>query len=86
MDLALPRLDGWEATRRLNAYPLTRHIPVVAVTTHISQADCARATAAGCVAVIAKPFAIDLLLSTLAGVLAQAPPSRQRTVGTDLEA
>ena len=67
-------------------YPLTRHIPVVAVTAHVSQADRARAQAAGCVAIITKPFAIDLLLSTLAGVLAQAPPSRQRCAGADLEA
>jgi CheY-like chemotaxis protein len=59
MDLALPRLDGWEAMRRLNAYPLTRHIPVVAVTAHVSQADRARAAAAGCVAVIVNTaFAI----------------------------
>ena len=86
MDLALPRLDGWEATQRLKAYPLTRHIPVVAVTAHVRQDALDRAEAAGCVAVITKPFEIDLLLSTIAGVLGQSPPPRQRTVGTDLEA
>ncbi len=85
MDLALPRLDGWEATQRLKAYPLTRHIPVVAVTAHVRQNDLARAQAAGCVAVITKPFEIDTLLSTIAGVLAQSPSPRQRTVGTDLD-
>ena len=86
MDLALPRLDGWEATRRLKAYPLTRHIPVVAVTAHVRHGDVIRAEAAGCVAVIAKPFEIDTLLRTIAGVLAQSPLPRLRTVGTDLEA
>jgi CheY-like chemotaxis protein len=86
MDLALPQLDGWEATRRLKAYPLTRHIPVVALTAHVRQADRARAEAAGCVAVITKPFKIAVLLSTIAGVLAQSPSPRRRTVGTDLEA
>ena len=86
MDLALPRLDGWEATRRLKAYPLTRRIPVVAVTAHVRHDDVVRAQAAGCVAVITKPFEIDTLLSTIAGVLAQSPLPRLRTVGTDLEA
>jgi CheY-like chemotaxis protein len=85
MDLALPRLDGWEATRRLKAYPLTRHIPVVAVTAHVRQDALARAQAAGCLAVITKPFEIDTLLSTIARVLAQSPSPRQRTVGTDRE-
>ena len=85
MDLALPRLDGWEATQRLKAYPLTRHIPVVAVTAHVRQDALARAQAAGCMAVITKPFEIDTLLSTIAGVLGQSPPPRLRTVGTDLD-
>jgi two-component system, cell cycle response regulator DivK len=85
MDLALPRLDGWAATRQLKAYPLTQHIPVVAVTAHVRQDDVARAQAAGCVAVITKPFEIDMLLRTIAGVLAQSPLPRQRSVGTDLE-
>jgi CheY-like chemotaxis protein len=86
MDLALPQLDGWQATRRLKAYPLTRYIPVVAVTAHVRHDDVVRAEAAGCVAVITKPFEIDTLLSTIAGVLAQSPLPRLRTVGTDLEA
>jgi CheY-like chemotaxis protein len=85
MDLALPRLDGWEATRRLKAYPLTRHIPVVAVTARVRQDHLGRAEAAGCVAVITKPFKIDVLLNTIAGVLAQSPSPLQRTVGTNIE-
>ena len=84
MDFALPRLDGWAATQSLKAYPLTWHIPVVAFTAHVTQEDIARASAAGCVAVITKPFEIDTLLNTVATVLASsAAPWRERAVGRD---
>ena len=84
MDLALPRLDGWAATQRLKAYPLTWHIPVVAFTAHVTQEDLTRARAAGCVAVITKPFEIDTLLTTIDTVLASsAPVWRKRAVGRD---
>jgi two-component system, cell cycle response regulator DivK len=84
MDLALPRLDGWAATQRLKAYPLTWHIPVVAFTAHVTQEDIARASAAGCAAVISKPFEIDKLLNTVATLLnPSAPPWRERAVGRD---
>ena len=69
MDLALPGLDGWTATQRLKAFPLTQNIPVVAFTAHVRQEDIARAHAAGCIAVITKPFEIDTLLNTVAQVL-----------------
>jgi CheY-like chemotaxis protein len=87
MDLALPRLDGWAATQRLKAYPLTWHIPVVAFTAHVTQEEIARASAAGCVAVITKPFEIDTLLNIVATVLdSSAPPSwRERAVSRDWE-
>jgi CheY-like chemotaxis protein len=80
MDLALPRLDGWEATRRLKAYPLTRHIPVIALTAHVRQDALARAEAAGCVAVITKPFEIDTLLARSRGCW----PRRHRRACTPL--
>jgi CheY-like chemotaxis protein len=84
MDLALPQLDGWAATQRLKAYPLTWHIPVVAFTAHVTQEDIARARMAGCAAVISKPFEIDTLLNTVAIALKpSAPPWRERTVGRD---
>ena len=70
MDLALPWLNGWEATQRLKATPATRSIPVVAFTAHVLPDDLARARAAGCSAVIAKPFEIDTLLSEIAALLA----------------
>ena len=86
MDLSLPRLDGWAATQRLKAYPLTWHIPVVAFTAHVTQEEIARASAVGCVAVITKPFEIDTLLHTVATVLAaSAPPWRERAVGREEE-
>jgi two-component system cell cycle response regulator DivK len=72
MDLTLPLLDGWEATCRLKANPTTRHIPVVAFTAQVDQDALTRALAAGCVAVIAKPFEIDTLLSELVALLAPA--------------
>ena len=75
MDLALPWLNGWEATQRLKATPATCSIPVVAFTAHVLPDDLARARAAGCSAVIAKPFEIDTLLSQIAALLA---PSVER--------
>ncbi len=55
MDLSLPVLDGWEATRILKADPATRHIVVVALSAHTLNVDSARARAAGCDGFIAKP-------------------------------
>lgn len=71
MDLSLPRMDGWEATRRLKANPATRNIPVIAFTAHVLQDDAERARAAGCAAVIEKPFEIDALLGKIAAFLDQ---------------
>lgn len=65
MDLALPHMDGWEATRRLKADPATRDIPVIAFTAHVLQDDARRARDAGCVALIPKPFEIDDLLQQI---------------------
>jgi two-component system, cell cycle response regulator DivK len=84
MDLTLPHLDGWETTRQLKANPATRHIPIIALTAHLLQDDIARAVAAGCVAVIAKPFEISTFLSQVEAVLAQR--GRQRAVGADRKA
>jgi CheY-like chemotaxis protein/signal transduction histidine kinase len=64
MDLSLPKLDGWEATRRLKAGPLAS-IPVVALTAHASREDRARAHAAGCDGYLTKPVDRDLLIATI---------------------
>lgn len=55
MDLAMPAMDGWEATRQLKADPRTRAIPVIAITGHALSGDAERARAAGCDGVLSKP-------------------------------
>lgn len=55
MDLALPNMDGWEATRRLKADPETRAIPIVALTAFAMRGDEEQARAAGCDDYIPKP-------------------------------
>ena len=56
MDIQLPGVDGYEATRRIKANPETAHIPVIAVTSHALSTDQAKALAVGCNAYVAKPF------------------------------
>jgi two-component system cell cycle response regulator DivK len=65
MDLSLPVLDGWEATRRIKADPATAAIPVIALTAHAMSGDEANAKAAGCDDFLTKPVDEDLLLATL---------------------
>jgi CheY-like chemotaxis protein len=73
MDLSLPGLDGWEATRRLKSDARTRHVPVVALTGHVL-ADCSReAREAGCDAFLTKPCMPEALVSEVRRVLADAP-------------
>jgi CheY-like chemotaxis protein len=55
MDLSLPGLDGWEATKRLRADPATSHLTIVALSAHALAADWERARLAGCDGFIAKP-------------------------------
>jgi CheY-like chemotaxis protein/signal transduction histidine kinase len=63
MDLSLPRMDGWETTRKIKATPSIAHIPVVAFTAHVSHEDRQRAKDAGCCDYITKPVERDVLLS-----------------------
>lgn len=65
MDLSLPRLDGWEATRRIKANATVKHIPVIALTAHAGREDQTRASEAGCVDYITKPLERDVLLGTI---------------------
>src|SRR5204862_1043414 len=81
MDLSLPQLDGWEATRRLKSNPATCDIPVIAFTAHILPSDLERARAAGCATVIAKPFEIDVFLAQITALLDQRKLVRSRRVG-----
>jgi two-component system, cell cycle response regulator DivK len=80
MDLALPQLDGWEATRQLKAQVSTRHIPVLAFTAHVLSDDIEHALAVGCAAVIRKPFEITIFLDTIDDLL-HTRNQRTRTLG-----
>jgi two-component system cell cycle response regulator DivK len=63
MDMQLPVLDGYEATRRIKADPALAHIPVVAVTSYALAGDEAKTKAAGCNGYVAKPFSPRQLLA-----------------------
>ena len=78
MDLSLPHLDGWEATRRLKSNPVTCHIPVIAFTAHALPYDIERARASGCSSIIAKPFEIDYFLGQIKALVQQRPIERSR--------
>jgi len=69
MDMSLPVIDGWEATRRLKAEPSLRHIPVIALTAHAMSGDRERAMEAGCDDFDTKPIELDRLLGKIDALL-----------------
>jgi CheY-like chemotaxis protein len=69
MDLNLPVIDGWEATRRLKADPRTRGIPVIALTAHAMAGDREKALAAGCDEFDTKPIDLERLVAKIRTVL-----------------
>ncbi|OWK35614.1 response regulator [Fimbriiglobus ruber] len=71
MDVKMPDVDGYEATRRLKALPATRHIPVVTLTAHAMQEDCNQALAAGADEYETKPVDLDRLVTKLRTLLAK---------------
>jgi two-component system cell cycle response regulator DivK len=73
MDLSLPIVDGWEATRRLKSDARTAHIPVVALTAHDGAGELQRATRAGCDWFVPKPCPPDALITEVRRVLAARP-------------
>jgi two-component system, cell cycle response regulator DivK len=74
MDLSLPVIDGWEATRRLKAAAETRHIPVLALSAHSMAGDREKALAAGCDEYDTKPVELPRLLEKMASLLAGRAP------------
>jgi CheY-like chemotaxis protein len=73
MDMSLPGIDGWEATRRLKAVDATRAIPVIALTAHAMAEDRAKALAAGCDDFDTKPVDFARLLDKMNALLAERP-------------
>jgi|SRR5256885_5879440 two-component system cell cycle response regulator DivK len=69
MDLSLPVLDGWEATRRIKAAPETRNIPVIALTAHAMAGDREKAIAAGCDDFDTKPVEMSRLLDKIEALI-----------------
>lgn len=65
MDLSLPRVDGWEATRRIKATEGLTQVPIIALTAHAMQGDEEKARAAGCDDYLTKPIDEDLLFAML---------------------
>jgi len=71
MDLSLPGIDGWEATRRLKSAAATQRIPVIALSAHSMAGDREKALAAGCDDYDTKPVDLPRLLSKITALLAR---------------
>ena len=69
MDMSLPGIDGWDATRRLRASPETSRVPIIALTAHAMAGDRDRALEAGCDDYDSKPVEFDRLLTKVRGLL-----------------
>jgi two-component system cell cycle response regulator DivK len=76
MDLDLPVIDGWEATRRIKGNAATRHIPVIALTAHAMPGSREKALAAGCDEFDTKPIEFDRLIQKINSVLANSAAGR----------
>ena len=71
MDLEMPVIDGWEATRRLKGNPQTHDIPIIALTAHALAGEREKAIAAGCDEFDTKPIEFDRLVATVRRLLAR---------------
>jgi CheY-like chemotaxis protein len=72
MDLSLPVLDGWDATRRIKADATLSHIPIIALTAHAMRGDEEKALAAGCDAYLSKPIDEDRLFGLIGHYISAA--------------
>ena len=79
MDLSLPVVDGWEATRRIKATAGLRSIPIIALTAHAMRGDAERAQECGCDDYLSKPLDEDLLFEKLAQFLGEVTARGERT-------
>jgi CheY-like chemotaxis protein len=71
MDLEMPVVDGWEATRRLKGNPTTRDIPIIALSAHALAGEREKALAAGCNDFDTKPIEFDRLVASIQQILAR---------------
>jgi len=78
MDLSLPVIDGWEATRRVKGEARTAAIPVIVLSGHSLESDSRTAREAGCDGFLAKPCLPETLLATVENVLAEGPKARRK--------
>ncbi len=78
MDLALPKMDGWEATRRLKSDARTRNIPIVALTGHALAGHAEGARQAGCDSFVTKPCLPDALVAEIERMLGGPGPGTAR--------
>ena len=73
MDMSLPEVDGWEATRQLRAVPETRNVPIIGLTAHAMAGDREKALEAGCNDYDTKPVELPRLLSKIEALIGGTP-------------
>jgi len=73
MDLSLPVVDGWEATRRIKADAALQHIPIIALSSHAMRGDEEKARQCGCDDYLSKPLDENLLFAKLTQFLGESP-------------
>jgi two-component system cell cycle response regulator DivK len=73
MDIQLPEIDGYEATRRIKSQPNLKHIPIIIITSYALSGDDAKAYAAGCDAYVSKPYSPRKLLTKIRKLLPEQP-------------
>ena len=78
MDMSLPVMDGWEATRRMKEDVLVRHVPIIALTAHAMANDRDKAFEAGCDDYDTKPIDLSRLLTKIEALLSRPVPVPER--------